>query len=208
MQKMNDLNSNIQNLMCSKKLPIYQFDNGSKVCNASLYNLYEVLKLLNLIDKKISYEAVCWIRDYLYGYTIETVEQLEKLLLNEKTRLRISFFSYKILDVSDLIIAANNGSLPIINDNSNILKKELHVYTIWFVEGLNQDIPYLNKSNIKNTNTLFEEVTNAYKTLYDTQSNNNILKSSERLHQNFATLKTTSNGHCIEPVLNSTYVKK
>lgn len=209
MRKMNGLQLDMQTTMRSKKLPIYQFDNGSKVCNASLYNLYDALKLLGMLhnDDK-SYETMCWVRDYVDGHTIETVEQLERMLLNEKIKLRISFFSYKISSIEDLVSFAKRGSLPVVDEHPNthsyseVHKEELYVYTIWFAEGKNYDVPTLSKSNIKNTRTLFDRVKSAYQMLLAPSSPRTPspdlvpeLKNSEvSLRKNFPTLKSTSDG--------------
>jgi hypothetical protein len=169
MKKMNDYNLNIR--MSSKQLPIYKFDNGSKVCNASLYNFYEVLKLLGFLKREDkSYESMCWVRDYELGYTIKTAEQLENLLLNGKSRLRISFFSERIDSINDLIIFAKNRQLPIVDENphsysSSVRDKILYVYTLWFYVHSNYIKPCLSRSNIINVDTLFEKIYNSYKVL-------------------------------------------
>lgn len=200
--------------MHSKKLPVYLFDNGSKVCKASLYNLYEVLKLLGILHREDkTYETMCWVRDYAYSYTIETAEQLEYLLLNEKTRLRISFFSGEINSIQELIDAAKKGELPIVDEHpssysSPVRHKELYVYTIWFTEGRIYDTPYLSKSKIKNINTLFDNVRSAYQLLYarplldKPPEMPDIDRSNENLYKNFATIRTTSDGNSpiVEPI--------
>ena len=165
MQKMKSgPNSTENSIMQTKKLPIYKFDNGSKVCDASLYNLYEVLKLLGVLtpaDK--NYETMCWVRDYDYGFPIRTVEQLEMLLLNDRTRLRISFFSNFLNNIDDLIISAKTGQLPIVSEDPGcLLKKTLYVYTIWFIAGPVHNTLCLSKSNIKNTAALFDQVQTMY----------------------------------------------
>lgn len=197
---MNDINLDT---IYGKKLPIYKFDNGLKICKASLYNLYETLKLLGMLhrDEK-SHEAMCWVRDYTNGYTIETAEQLEKLLLNERKRLRISFFSYQIDCLQDLISAAKSGKLPVIEEHpesysSPVRHEELYVYTIWFSEGCNYDTPLIRKSNITNIQALFECVKSAYLTLLEEPqptSPDELNSSIAHINKNFTMLRMTSNG--------------
>jgi hypothetical protein len=146
-------------------LLIYKFYNGCVERDASVCNLYEVFRSLNIIVAGEGYSAdnhkdtICWVRDYTKGYTIKTQTQLDTLLLNDPKRLRISFFSYPVSSIKGLKLMIETGSLP------NIIGKpvyDINVYTLWF-DGNALEI---NKSGITNVDLLFKNVCSAYTQFY------------------------------------------
>jgi hypothetical protein len=141
------------------KLLVYNFYNGHLERDASLCNLYDVLKTLKIFEGTKQLKTVCWVRDYAKGYTIKTQEQLDRLLLNEPKRLRISFFSQPVSTIKELQEMLENNEVPTIVDEPLY---NLGVYTLW-CDGEQLRI---NKSGIGNVDLLFQKVVTAYEQFY------------------------------------------
>jgi hypothetical protein len=105
--------------------------------------------------------AICWIRDYTNGYVIETIEQMEALLLNEPNRLRISFFSYPLENMEELRAMAARQAFPSITDQTTI-PTGAEVLTLWF----HNYKPYLSRSGIENIDLLFTDMAASYRSCY------------------------------------------
>lgn len=165
-------------------LKIYEFFNGFVSRNASLCNCYYVLNKLKIADCKsllhAGADAMCWVRDYVEGCTIKTHEQLDTVLLNEPTRLRISFFATDIKTIKDLKFIAEHEMFP---DVHKELPTGAEVYTLWFSDGE----PRITRSGITNIEVLFTNMTSMYTMMieYEPQFNTKILdtRSVDRRQQ-------------------------
>jgi len=146
------------------KLLVYNFYNGHLERNASLCNLYDVLKTLQIYQGNNTLKTICWVRDYTKGYTIKTQEQLDRLLLNEPNRLRISFFSPPVYNIKELQEMLENNKIPTIIDEPLY---NLGVYTIWCDDYKLK----INKSGIGNVDLLFHKVVTAYEQFYFEETN-------------------------------------
>lgn len=156
--------------MDREKLKIYNFYNGYVHRNASLCNIYQVLYALKLapwpLVNGVPRDAMCWVRDYKEGCTIETQTQLDTVLLNDPWRLRISFFSPDIYNIKDLQSVAESAQFPDIRKGKPELPTGMDVYTLWF----HDQKASITKSGITNIDTLFVDMVTAYRYYPDLES--------------------------------------
>jgi len=146
------------------KLLIYKFYNGYVERDASVCNLYDVLRILNICsiesyDASYEQDTICWVRDYTRGCTIKTQTQVDTLLLNDPKRLRISFFAYPVNSIKELRTMVETGNIPSITDKPAY---DIDVYTLWY----NGNKLSINKSGIPNVDLLFKNVRSAYEMYY------------------------------------------
>ena len=141
------------------KLLIYKFYNGYVERDASVCNLYDVLRILNICsigsyDASYTQDTICWVRDYTKGCTIKTQTQVDTLLLNDPKRLRISLpvFPITFFKYLEITMPANvSASTLIIADAIAIVPLSCDVFENSKIESVNVPGPAIRGIDIGNT---------------------------------------------------------